>query len=110
MEHPDAFQNLLPTNIIAVLKGMATDSEYMSEVIARELSSRSILYVRLNVDQGLQGVSLAEWEKLSHVGLHTEVYLQRSEVEQKVDRLVDVLKRMLSDTIFGCQITCLHLA
>ena len=101
MERPDAFQNLLPTDLITVLKGIATDCEKISEQIARELSGQSILYVRLNVDQGLQGVSLAEWEKLKDVQLHTVQYLQKYEVGQKVDGLVRVLKSMSSRAIFS---------
>jgi len=100
MERPDAFQNLLPMNLIAVLKGIATDCENISEQIARDLSAQAILYVRLNVDQGLQGVSLAEWEKLSAVQLHTLQYLQKYEVGQKVDHLVRVLKSMLCHSFF----------
>ena len=94
MKRPVAFQNILPTNLIAVLRGIATDCEKISEQIARDFA-QSILYCRLNVDQGLQGVSLAEWEKLNDVQLHTLHYLQRYEIGRKVDQLVGVLKSKL---------------
>ncbi len=91
MERPDAFQKLLPTDLIAVLKGIATDCERISEQIAQDLG-QSILYCRLNVDQGLQEVSLAEWDKLSNVQLHTVQYLQKYDVGKRVNQLVEVLK------------------
>ena len=95
LDRPDAFQKLLPTNLIGALKGIATDCEKTSEQTARELSSSSVSYYRLNVDQGLQGVSLAEWEKLEDVQLHTLQYLQKYEVGQRVDQLVQMLKGVL---------------
>jgi len=92
LDRPDAFQRILPTKMIGVLKRMATDCETRSEETARDAANQSFLYCRLNVDQGLQQVSLAEWEKLNDVQLHTSQYLKKHDVEQKVDRLVLMLK------------------
>jgi len=71
---------------------MASDCEKLSEETARDAANQSFSYCRLNVDQGLQHVSLAEWEKLKDVQLHTLQYLQKHDVGQKVDRLVQVLR------------------
>jgi len=49
------------------------------------------IYFRLNVDHGLQNVSLAEWDKLADVKTHTMQYLLKHDVSQKVDRLVEIL-------------------
>jgi len=92
LDRADAFQRLLPTNLIRVLKGMATACEKCSEETARDAAAHSFQYIRLNVDQGLQHVSLAECEKLNDVQLHTSQYLKKYDVGQKVDHLVQVLK------------------
>lgn len=90
LEQPDAFQKLLPMKLLDVLKRIATDCENTSEETAKSADMRDI-YFRLNVDQGLQGVSLAEWEKLADVKTHTTQYLQKHDVGQKVSRLVEIL-------------------
>ena len=92
LKQADTFQRLLPMNLIGVLKGIAADCEKRSEETARDAATQSFLYFRLNVDQGLQHVSLAEWEKLNDVQLHTSQYLLKHDVGQKVDRLVRMLK------------------
>jgi len=94
LDRPDAFQRLLPTNLIGVLKCIATDCEKTSEETARELAAQSILYCRLNVDQGLQDVSLAEWEKLEAVQLHTVQYLQKYVVDGHITQIVQALSGM----------------
>ena len=91
LERPDAFQKLLPTNFIDILRAIATDCELSSEETARD-SAQTFSYCRLNVDQGLQAVSLAEWEKREAVYLHTLQYLRKFDVGEKVDRLVKLLK------------------
>ena len=93
LEQPDAFQRIIPTKLISVLKNIATDCERVSEEMATELSrpEHPPLYVRLNVNYGLQNVSLAEWEKMPEVVAHTLGYLQTRDVTQKVDMLVRTL-------------------
>ena len=96
---PDASQRQLHTNLIGVLRGIADDCEKKSEETAKELSSRSILYCRLNVDQGLQGLSLAEGEKVEEVRLHTVQYLHKHEVNQHIAQIVKALKGMFLEFI-----------
>ena len=91
LNRADAFQRLLPLDLIRALKGMATDCEQRSEETAHDAATQSFQYIRLNVDQGLQDVSLAEWDKLSDVQLHTSQYLKKHDIGQKVDRLVQLL-------------------
>ena len=93
LEHPDAFQNMLPTNLIRVLRGIATDCEEQSEAMAKQLNQRDRpnSYFRLNVNEGLQNVSLAEWSRMNEVEIHTVQYLKTSDVGQKVDQVVELL-------------------
>jgi hypothetical protein len=88
----DAFHKTSPHNLIEVLKGIATDCEGLSEQIASRFTEWSNFYFRLNVDQGLQDVSLAEWKKLAEVKTHTDNYLGLHDVDKKVDQLVNVLQ------------------
>jgi len=90
---PDAFQNMLPQNLIGLLK-MADECEEQSSAMEMQLRQKDNpdIYFRLNVDEGLQNVSLAEWDALDDVSAHTLRYLEKPDVEQKVDRLVQILK------------------
>ena len=56
-------------------------------------------YFRLNVEQGMQGIKLSEWERLSKVEAHTAQYLRRKEVDEKLallGRIVTVPKARLT--------------
>ena len=94
LEHPDAFQNMLPTNLISVLRGIAADCDKQSEAMAKQLNQRDEpnSYFRLNVNEGLQNVSLAEWSKMAEVKTHTVQYLKTNDVGQKVDQVVELLQ------------------
>jgi hypothetical protein len=91
LPEPNAFQRLLPTNIIWVLAKLATDSESVAEDMERRYKNAPNIYFRLNVDQGMQGITLEAWKKLHEVTAHTKAYLQKVGVSQKVDILVNVL-------------------
>ena len=93
LERPDVFQNMLPTKIVAVLRDIATDCDEQSEAMAKQLYQRDKpnSYFRLNVNEGLQNVSLAEWSRLNEVEMHTVQYLRTNDVGQKVDQIVGLL-------------------
>jgi len=97
LEQPDAFQKIIPTKLISVLKRIAGDCEKISEEVATDLSQsiHQPLYVRLNVNHDLQNVSLAEWEKMPDVQAHTQSYLQTRDVNAKVDMSVRALNGTL---------------
>lgn len=84
-------QRILPLDLIEVLKNMATDSE----VTAAEMTSRYKhcpgVYYRLNVDRGLEEVSLEEWERLGEVKTHTLEYLNQDDTSQSIDEIVTAL-------------------
>ncbi|KAF8251751.1 FabD/lysophospholipase-like protein, partial [Wilcoxina mikolae CBS 423.85] len=64
LPEPDAFQKLLPTKIIEVLKKLATDSDRVAEEMEQQYKNIPGIYFRLNVEQGMQGITLEEWKKL----------------------------------------------
>jgi hypothetical protein len=49
-------------------------------------------YFRLNVEQGMQGIELSEWEKLANVEAHTIQYMKRKEVDEKLALVVNAIK------------------
>lgn len=91
LPEPDAFQKLLPTKIIEVLKKLATDSDRVAEEMEQQYKNIPGIYFRLNVEQGMQGITLEEWKKLGEVRAHTMQYLRRVRVSKEVDDLVNAL-------------------
>ena len=93
---PDGFQKLLPTNLISVLKEIATDSGLVAEETERKYKNVSGLYTRLDVDRGLQSVTLDEWKKLGDVRAYTQNYMKLEVVNKRLDGVVEVLNGSFS--------------
>jgi predicted acylesterase/phospholipase RssA len=74
------------------LKAIATDCEATHEALFGFFAHSPNTYFRLNVDQGMQGIELSEWEKLSNVEAHTMQYMKRKEVDEKLDLLVNAIR------------------
>ena len=91
MSAPDAFQKILPTQLITVLKNLATDCESTAADVERQLKNVSDRYFRFNVTHGAGAVSLEEWKKMGEVQAHTKAYLQEEKVSEAIDRLVNHL-------------------
>lgn len=73
-------------SIITALKKMATSSKK----VAASLDDRygeSGQYYRFNVDQGLQDITLSDWEKASTISAHTRNYL--SDNQRTIKKFVD---------------------
>lgn len=70
---------------------MATDSEAEAMELRERYRNCPGLYHRLNVDQGLENVSLEEWEELGEVKTHTMAYLTGDDVSREVDEIVNAL-------------------
>ena len=49
-------------------------------------------YFRLNVEQGMQGIELSEWEKLANVEAHTTQYMKGKEVDEKLALLMNAIR------------------
>ena len=93
---PDAFQKWLPTKLINVLGKIATDSGRIAEEMERRFKNVSGLYSRLDVDRGLQSVSLDEWKKLGDVRAYTQNYMKLDIVNRRLDNVVGVLNGSFS--------------
>ena len=88
---PRFFQQLVPTDIMDALKAIVTDCEDTHEYMLRLFAQLPTTYFRLNVEQGLQGIKLSEWERLSKVKAHTTQYLRKKEVEEKLALLGKII-------------------
>jgi hypothetical protein len=88
---PARFQRVLPLDLIKVLTAISTDSEAVASVMEARYQHCAGLYHRLNVERGLEQVSLEEWEKLGEVTTHTMEYLRADEISQRLDMIVNAL-------------------
>lgn len=94
LRKPDAFERMLPLKLISVLQNIATNCEKVSEEFeTRFKDAKPKLYFRFNVQQGLQDVSLAEWEKLADVVTHTHQYLGETLVGVNINKVRDILRQ-----------------
>ncbi|CAE6440361.1 unnamed protein product [Rhizoctonia solani] len=74
----------LRTQDMLVMKGMATDSERAAEEMVARFEGTSDVYFRFNVDQGMQNMKQGSWERLGETMEHTKAYLQKGEVNQRL--------------------------
>ncbi|KAK0122575.1 hypothetical protein ONS96_009616 [Cadophora gregata f. sp. sojae] len=88
---PGLFQRVIPVDLIKALATMATSSEVASRTLKDRYRHCAGLYHRLNVQRGLTEIALGEWERLAEVKTHTLAYLSLSEVDAKIDDIVECL-------------------
>ena len=88
---PDAFQKWLPIQLINVLQEIATDSGKTAEQMEQKYKHLPGIYYRLDVDRGLQSVSLDEWKRLGDVRLYTKNYMKLELVDKRIDNVIEAL-------------------
>ncbi|KAH0580488.1 hypothetical protein H2248_001987 [Termitomyces sp. 'cryptogamus'] len=103
----DAFR----VEVVRALEGISMDCERVAEDFSRVYGhgnknnfqnvGESKTYFRFSVQQGFQGVSLAEWTKMGDVKTHTMQYLRGVVVDAEIDRVRDLLKSAGSDEYRG---------
>ncbi|KAG9119195.1 hypothetical protein FRC07_005926 [Ceratobasidium sp. 392] len=82
------------------LQQIATDCEDTHAKLSGRFQTRTNVYFRFNVDQGLQGVGLEEWKKHGRVQAHTMAYTQMHAIDRKIDAMVEaIVKRRGAITI-----------
>ena len=90
---PSYWQKVIPTGVIKAMVAITTDCETVAQDTARRFQSIPDVYFRFNVDQGMQDISLADWDRLSKVAVHTQQYLKLEEVEQKMGAAVEAIRK-----------------
>ncbi|KAI9833804.1 MAG: hypothetical protein M1826_006327 [Phylliscum demangeonii] len=93
LSKPDTFQNLLPTNVIDVLKKIATDCEGTAHELSERFENAPGSYFRFNVTHGAGSISLEEWKRMGEVETHTRAYLEETAVQASIDAVVQLLCR-----------------
>jgi len=91
IKKPRRFWQIVPTDIFDTLKAITTDCEATHEAMLGLFAKLPTTYFRFNVEHGVQGIKLSEWDRLGNVEAHTSHYLRRKEVEEKLALLVDVI-------------------
>jgi hypothetical protein len=92
IKKPGLLQQIIPTDVIDALRAITTDCEATNEEMLGRFANLPNTYFRLNVDQGMQGIELSNWEKLGNVEAHTAQYMKRKEVDEKLALLVDAIR------------------
>src|SRR5947207_1943709 len=111
LDQPNAFRKWIPVDIISVLKEIATTCNTAAEEVEELFKGVNHLYFRLNVDQGMQNISLQEWKKLEEVANSTNAYLKKASVTRIVDSVVHSLQKRNGVVTIG-QISmskCIHI-
>ncbi|MCJ1378166.1 hypothetical protein MMC17_001262 [Xylographa soralifera] len=91
LTRPDVFEKWLPRNLIEVLKQIAMDSGKTAEEMELKYKNIPGIYHRLDVDRGLQSISLDEWKSLGEVREHTKNYMRMEHINKRIDMIVDIL-------------------
>ena len=91
LARPDAFQKILPTSLIRVLKKIATDCESTASGLSGRFKDFPSFYFRFNVVHGAEGISLEEWKKMGDLTQHTNAYIADPTVSKAIDEVVDIL-------------------
>ena len=92
IKKPGLFQRIIPTDVIDALKAITTDCDATHQDMLGRFANLPNTYFRLNVEQGMQGIDLAEWGKSSNVEAHTVLYMRRKEVDEKLALLVNAIR------------------
>jgi predicted acylesterase/phospholipase RssA len=78
------FNNVIPLNVVEVLKKITTECEVTAEEIEGRFKPVPNVYFRFHVEQGMQTITLAQWERLPEVTSHTLHYLRQTKVDEMV--------------------------
>ncbi|CAE6460316.1 unnamed protein product [Rhizoctonia solani] len=76
------------TQDLIIMKDMARDSERVAEEMMGRFEGTGAVYVRFNVDQGLQNMKDDSWEKMGEAMQHTSAYLRKREISLKLEEAV----------------------
>lgn len=82
-------------NLLRDLEAIATDSDRVEEEMEDIISSRSnnqhIIFARVSANNGVAEVQLDDWRGMPMIEELTRMYLQRSEVQAKLEKMADEL-------------------
>ncbi|EIM91647.1 FabD/lysophospholipase-like protein, partial [Stereum hirsutum FP-91666 SS1] len=83
LDRPGFIQRIMPRIDVAVaIVKIVTDCETVAEDMEHRFHDSPGVYFRFNVDQGMDGVKLSDWDKLDVVHDVTEMYLRSTTVSK----------------------------
>ncbi|KAI9827311.1 MAG: hypothetical protein M1826_006415 [Phylliscum demangeonii] len=88
---PSIVQNILPTDVVEVLKRIATDCESTAHELSERFGNAASSYFRFNVTHGAGSISLEEWRRMGEVEIHTRAYLNETVVNASINAVVSLL-------------------
>ena len=91
LDNPGPVEKWLPLGLIRALEEIATDSGKTAEEMEQRYKNLPGIYHRLDVDRGLQSVSLEEWKRLGDVRAYTKNYMKLEAINRRVDDVVSAL-------------------
>ena len=94
LSQPDTFQKILPTEMVGLLKRIATNCEETAYELAGRFWQLPDRYFRYSVSYGVGSISLEEWKKMNEVQVRTKAYLEEVDVLTSIDKVVQVLCRV----------------
>ena len=95
---PTTFQKILPTQLVDVLKMIATDCQKTARSMDRRFANVSDVYFRLDAVHGVGTIHLEEWKKMGDVISRTRGYMQDLTVNRSIDTIVDILVQKRKST------------
>jgi len=93
LSQPDAFQKILSTEMVGILKRIATNCEQTAHELAGRFRQSSNRYFRYRVSHGMSNISLEEWRKMNEFQVHTKAYMEEVEVSSSINKVVEILCR-----------------
>jgi predicted acylesterase/phospholipase RssA len=81
---PNLIQRVFPLTVVEAIQQIATDCERSAQEIALRFQNTPNFYFRFNVEQGLQDIGLANWERLDKVTTHTGQYIRMPDVDKQL--------------------------
>ncbi|CAE6415641.1 unnamed protein product [Rhizoctonia solani] len=76
------------TQDVIMMKDMARDSKRVAEEMMGRFEGTGAVYIRFNVDQGMQNMKDGSWERMGEAMQHTKAYLQKGETGHKLEEVV----------------------
>jgi predicted acylesterase/phospholipase RssA len=89
---PGLLHWVLPLEVVNAMKRIATDCERTAHEVAKRFQETKDVYFRFNVEQGLQDVGLAHWERLDEVTTHTKQYMLSVDTEKQLSSAVAAIQ------------------
>ncbi|KIJ34494.1 hypothetical protein M422DRAFT_182107 [Sphaerobolus stellatus SS14] len=88
---PSLSQYFIPTELIWAINAIATDCERIEQEVAQHFRDVPDFYYRFNVEQGMQSIGIAEFDKMENVVAHTDQYIRMEETKQRLSNAISAL-------------------